>query len=157
MKRFVGGAFRRAYRELIGERRKHMPFWVLAGFLPTFAVARFLVNNFPTLFVNIRGVHIHHFAWGVIVLAVVGFISLVSPTYPPRPALAVSYGVGLALAFDEFGMWLRLTSNYNLDQSEDVMVGILAFLVIAVYFMGLFRRALRIMKPRRNAAPKPQK
>jgi hypothetical protein len=151
MKRFVGGAFRHAYRELIGERRKHMPFWVLTGFLPTFAVARFLVAEYPTLFVNIRGVHIHHFAWGVIVLAVVGFISLVSPERPPRPALSVAYGLGLALAFDEFGMWLRLTSTYNLDQSEDVMVGILAFLVIAVYFMGLLRRAWHIMNPRRKS------
>jgi hypothetical protein len=123
-----------------------MPFWVLAGFLPTFLIARFLVATAPTLFVTVRGVHVHHFIWGVIVLAIVGFISLVSPEYPPRPALAVSYGIGLALAFDEFGMWLRLTSSYNLDQSEDVMVGILVFLVIAVYFMGLIRRALRIMR-----------
>ncbi len=146
MKRFVGVAFRRAYRELIGERRKHMPFWVLVGFLPTFLVARFLVSSYPDLFLDIRGVHVHHFTWGVIVLAAVGFISLVSPEYPPRPALAVSYGVGLALAFDEFGMWLRLTANYNLDQSEDVMVGILAFLVVAVYFTGLIRRALRYMR-----------
>lgn len=43
-------------------------------------------------------------------------------------------------------MWLRLTNEYNLDSSEDVMVGILAFLVIAVYFTGLLRRALQLMR-----------
>ena len=77
---------------------------------------------------------------------VIGFISLVAPKYPPRPVLAIAYGVGLAMAFDEFGMWLRLTDQYNLDSSEDVMVGILAFLVIAVYFTGLLRRAFKYMR-----------
>jgi hypothetical protein len=71
-----------------------------------------------------------------------------------QPWLAVAYGTGLALAFDEFGMWLHLTANYNLDQSEDVMVGILVFLVVVVYFLGLLRRALRIMNPRRRPLTK---
>jgi hypothetical protein len=146
MKQIVGNAFRRAYRELIGERSKHMPFWMLVGFLPTFLIARFLVSHDPDLFVSVHGLHVHHFTWGVIVLAVVGFISLVAPKYPPRPVLAIAYGVGLAMAFDEFGMWLRLTDQYNLDSSEDVMVGILAFLVIAVYFTGLLRRAFKYMR-----------
>lgn len=148
MQSLAGRAFRRAYRELIGDRRRHMPFWILVGFLPTFLAARFLVADYPGIFVNVRGVHVHHFTWGVIVLAIVGFISLVSPRYPPRPMLAAAYGIGLALAFDEFGMWLRLTNTYNLDSSEDVMVGILVFLVIAVYFMGIIGRALRYMRGR---------
>ena len=43
-------------------------------------------------------------------------------------------------------MWLRLTSNYNLDQSEDVMAGILVFLVVAVYGIGIIRRAWPYMR-----------
>jgi hypothetical protein len=142
-------AFTRAYRELIANRIRQVPFWMLVGFLPTFVIARNLVAHDPNLFVTVRGVHVHHFTWGVMILAVVGFASLVSPKRA-QPWLAVVYGVGLALAFDEFGMWLHLTSNYKLDQSEDVMVGILVFLVVVVYFLGLLRRALRIMYPRRR-------
>jgi len=146
MKARLSGAFARAYRELIGDRRRQMPFWILVGFLPTFVSARLLVSAAPGLFLDIHGVHVHHFIYGIIVLALVGFISLVSPHYPPRPWLAIAYGIGLALSFDEFGMWVNLTSNYNLDSSEDVMTGLLVFLILVVYFTRLLRRTLRFMR-----------
>lgn len=137
--------FRIAWHQLIASRVRQVPFWVLVGFLPTYICARLLVANYPTLFLNVHGVHVHHFTYGVIVLAIVGFVSLISPKRA-QPWLAFFYGVGLALAFDEFGMWVRLTANYNLDQSEDVMTGILIFLVFVVYFFGLLRRALPYMR-----------
>lgn len=140
-------AFQKAYRELIANRAKQVPFWILAGFLPTFIIARTIVALLPEVSVRVNGTHVHHFTYGVIILAASGFISLVSPQRAQR-WLASLYGVGLALAFDEFGMWLRLTSNYHLDSSEDVMVGILVFLVIAVYFTGILRRALQNMQLR---------
>jgi hypothetical protein len=139
--------FKYAYRELIANRVRQVPFWVLVGFLPTFLIARLLVATDPGLFLHVRGTHVHHFTYGVIILAIVGFISLVSPKRAQQ-WLAVLYGIGLSLAFDEFGMWLKLTSNYNLDSSEDVMVGILVFLVFVVYFMNLFRRAIPYMRGR---------
>jgi len=142
----IGRAWSLAYRELIKERSRYLPFWVLVGFLPTFIIERTLVHHYPDLFIKVHGLHVHHFTWGVFVLAIVGFISIVAKNPPARRWLALFYGVGLALAFDEFGMWLRLTNEYNLDQSEDVMVAILVFLVIIVYFTGLLRRALRIMR-----------
>jgi hypothetical protein len=134
-----------AYRELIANRVRQVPFWILVGFLPTFVIARILVATEPGLFLHIHGTHVHHFIYGVFILAAAGFISLVSPRRA-QPWLAVFYGIGLALAFDEFGMWVRLTSNYNLDSSEDVMVGILVFLVVVVYFTGIIRRAIPYMK-----------
>jgi hypothetical protein len=137
--------FHFAYRELIANRVRQVPFWILVGFLPTFLIARLLVAVDPGLFLHIHGTHVHHFTYGVIILAVAGFISLVSPLRA-QSWLAVLYGIGLSLAFDEFGMWVRLTTDYNLDQSEDVMVGILVFLVIVVYFAGLLRRALPYMR-----------
>jgi hypothetical protein len=137
--------FRFAYRELISNRVRQVPFWILVGFLPTFIAARILVAVDPNLFLHIHGTHVHHFIYGVIILATAGFISLVSPRRA-QPWVAVLYGIGLSLAFDEFGMWLRLTSTYNLDQSEDVMVGILVFLVFVVYGIGLVRRALPYMR-----------
>ncbi|MDB5179280.1 MAG: hypothetical protein JWN01_1223 [Patescibacteria group bacterium] len=146
MNRIVTGAFRRAYLELISNRRRQMPFWMLIGFLPTFIMARLLVQLDPNLFLHIHGIHVHHFTYGILVLAVVGFIAIVSGEHPYRPWLAIGYGIGLALSFDEFGMWVRLTDNYSLDQSEDIMVGILVFFVIIVYFFGILRRALRILK-----------
>jgi mannose/fructose/N-acetylgalactosamine-specific phosphotransferase system component IIC len=128
-----------AYRELIANRTRQIPFWILVGFLPTFLLARLVVDVVPGLYLHVHHVHVHHFTYGIIVLAIVGFISLVTPV--PSRVLAVFYGLGLALSFDEFGMWVRLTDHYNIDQSEDVMVGILVFLVFLVYGIGILRRA----------------
>jgi hypothetical protein len=133
-----------AYRELIANRTRQIPFWILVGFLPTFAAARLVVDVVPGLYLRVHRVHVHHFTYGIIVLAIVGFISLVT-TIPSR-VLAVFYGLGLALSFDEFGMWVRLTDHYNIDQSVDVMVSILVFLVFLVYGIGIARRAWPYMK-----------
>jgi hypothetical protein len=138
--------FRRAYLELIHNRREQMPFWMLVGFLPTFIIARQLVAHLPTLFLHVRGTHVHHFTYGFFVLAIVGFISLTYNRY--RRVQAFFYGVGLALCFDEFGMWVRLTDNYNIDASEDIMAAILALLVFIVYGVGLVRRALLFARSR---------
>lgn len=145
------GPIKFAYRELIHNRRNQIPFWVLVGFLPTFIAARLLVASNPELFLVVRGVHVHHFTYGFAVLAIVGFVSLVWQR-PSRAGLAVFYGIGLALAFDEFGMWVKLADEYNLDASQDVMVAITAFLVFIVYGIGILRRAWPHMKrldPRR--------
>lgn len=139
-------ALRFAYRELIAKRWRQIPFWVLVGFLPTFIIARSIVDNAPGVFLRVGGTHVHHFTYGIFVLAVTGFVSLVAPGRW-RSLLAVVYGVGLALAFDEFGMWLHLTSNYRIDQSEDAMVAILVFLVFVVYGIDLLRRALHYIRP----------
>ncbi len=134
-----------AYRELIANRRRQIPFWILVGFLPTFAFARLLVQVRPDVFLHIHGTHVHHFTYGIIVLALVGFTSLVW-SRPSRAGLAVCYGVGLALSFDEFGMWVKLTDNYDISSSEDVMVGILVFLVFITYGVGILRRAWPYMR-----------
>jgi hypothetical protein len=131
-----------AYRELIAEPSRQIPFWILVGFLPTFLAARFIVDASPGLFIVVHGVHVHHFTYGIIVLALTGFVTLILPQHLPRMLLAIFYGVGLALSFDEFGMWLNLTANYHIDQSEDVMVSILVFLVSIVYGLEIIRRAI---------------
>jgi hypothetical protein len=130
---------RYAIDELVVNRRKQIPFWVLVGFLPTYASARALVAADPDLFVKVRGTHVHHFIWGFFVLAIVGFISLETDRY--RRTQAFFYGVGLALAFDEFGMWTKLTTDYNIDSSQDAMAVIFAILVFLVYGIGIIRRA----------------
>ncbi len=145
----ISHPFRVAYRELISDRRDRVSFWVLSGFLTTFILARFLVSHNPDLFLNIHGVHVHHFTYGIIVLVVAGFLAL-TLSGPTRPWLAALYGVGVALSFDEFGMWVRLTDNYNLEQSEDVMVGILVFLVVIVYVLDWLRRAARLIRRSRS-------
>jgi hypothetical protein len=133
-------ALKFAFRELVLNRRKQIPFWILVGFLPMYFAARLTVHEFPWLFVHIRGTHVHHFIYGFFVLAITGFISLL--TDRARRVQAFFYGTGLALSFDEFGMWVRLTDHYNLEASENAIAIIAALLVFIVYGIGILRRAL---------------
>lgn len=143
MSTVVRTAFQRAYRELVADRVAQTPFWMLVGFLPTYLIARFIVHTDPTLFLSVRGVHVHHFVYGIIVLAIVGYIAIAVPQLKSRRLLAALYGIGLALSFDEFSIWIHLTANYNAGVSEDVMTGLLVFLVIAVYCTRITMGALR--------------
>jgi hypothetical protein len=132
-------AIKAAVHELVLERRKQIPFWILVGFLPTYLIARWLVHSDPDLFLRVHGLHVHHFIYGFFVLAFVGFVSL--ETRRGRRVQAFIYGVGLALAFDEFGMWVRLADNYSIRASQDAMAIIAGLLVFAVYGYGILRRA----------------
>lgn len=63
--------------------------------------------------------HIHHSVWGILLLLVVGYASLIPRREgPSRVAailarlIAVLYGVGAALTLDEFALWLHLKDVY---------------------------------------------
>jgi len=140
--RQLGGS---AYRQLIAKRRNEATFWVLIAFLPTFLIARAIVYLAPQIFLNAHGTHIHHFTYGIILLAVAGYLALTLDRRRWQRPIAVLYGIGLALAFDEFGMWLRLQDNYWVRQSFDAIGAITALLILLVYVRPnwgqMFRRA----------------
>lgn len=91
---------------------KEVPFTIFSGFWLTYIFIRGLVYLFPNLFTNVRGIHIHHFSYGIIILTLVGFYSLVfNPRGRKLFRTAFIFGVGMAMTYDEFGMWLRLTES----------------------------------------------
>ena len=114
-------------------------FWMLLSFLPTFILARLLVYNAPNLFLNIKGVHIHHFTYGIVLLAVSGMAAMNVRSQKWKNITATVFGVGLALAFDEFGMWIRLEDDYWVRQSYDAMVIVFTVLVNIIYFSFFWR------------------
>jgi hypothetical protein len=131
------------YRRLIAHRKKEVAFWVLGAFLPTFLFARILVYLAPQIFVSVGGTHVHHFIWGILLLAVAGYLALTVQAASWRPRIAVLYGIGLALSFDEFGMWLHLQDDYWIRQSYDAVLVILALLINATYFDDFWLHLLR--------------
>ncbi len=113
---------------------------VLAAFLLTFIAARILVllimtHRIPDLFLHVGGTHIHHLNYGIFLLAGVGaYLIFVRPNDTGHRISALVYGIGLALTFDEFGMWLHLGGAYWQRASFDAIVvigGILALLAYA--------------------------
>jgi hypothetical protein len=107
---------------------------VLIAFLFTFMTARVLVylimaRKIPTLYAHAGGTHIHHLNYGIFLLTFVGAILIFAqPTGWKLTLTALVYGVGLALTFDEFGMWLHLTVTYWQRSSFDAVIVIAAVL-----------------------------
>ncbi len=77
-------------------------------------------------------------------MVISGFISQNVEGAKWKELIAVIYGTGLALVFDEFGMWLRLKDNYLLRQSYDAMLIILSMLISIVYFSSFWLKILTL-------------
>jgi hypothetical protein len=119
------------------ENRKREARLVLVVFLITFIVSRILVllivnRSLPDMFIYIGGTHIHHLNLGIFLLSGVGgYLIFLKPKGKKTEWATVVYGIGLALTFDEFGMWLHLGGGYWQRASFDavtVVSGMLALL-----------------------------
>lgn len=107
---------------------------VFFAFLLTFVTARILVilimtRRIPDLFLHARGgTHVHHLNYGIFILSLVGalLVFIVRPSDKLREICALLYGLGMALTFDEFGMWLHLGGSYWQRGSFDAVVVILS-------------------------------
>jgi hypothetical protein len=113
---------------------------VLAAFIFTFVTARILVIFImagklpPELFFHVKGTHVHHLNYGIFLLSATGAILLFSqPKGKWLAMVAVVYGIGLGLTFDEFGMWLHLGGLYWQRASYDAVVTIAAVLALIAY------------------------
>jgi hypothetical protein len=107
---------------------------VFSVFLVTFVLARIIVflimaRRIPDFFLHLGGTHIHHLNYGIFLLSGIGaFLLFRRPFGPASTVAAVVYGVGLALTFDEFGMWVHLGGGYWQRASFDAVVVVAALL-----------------------------
>lgn len=112
---------------------------VLFSFLLTFVAARILVycimaRDIPDLFLHVGGTHIHHLNYGIFLLSGVGaYLLFLRPAGRRLRLAAVAYAAGLALTFDEFGMWLHMGGSYWQRASFDAVTVIAAALALLVY------------------------
>ena len=119
--------------------RRHLARLVLAVFLAAFASARVLVflimdHRLPNLYFFAGGTHVHHLNYGIFLLSAVGAVLLFSrPGDRQREVLAALYAIGLALTFDEFGMWLHLHDGYWQRASFDAIILIAALLGLIAF------------------------
>lgn len=128
---------------------RHRARLVLLTFLLTFIAARvvtFLImaHRIPDLYLHFGGTHVHHLNYGIALLAAVGAYLLFAPGGERGTTIAsLAYGIGLALTFDEFGMWLHLGGGYWQRASFDAIIVLAALLGL----VG-FAPPLRTWRPR---------
>lgn len=114
--------------------------------LLTFVAARVLVilimtRRIPDLFLHLGQTHIHHLNYGIFLLSAVGALLLFvqHPSDRLRKSCAVFYGFGMALTFDEFGMWLHLGGGYWQRASFDAVIVLLSLFGVIAYAPTLAR------------------
>jgi hypothetical protein len=128
------------------------------AFFVTIAVVRtltFLIHNQigPFHDIYMRGRHIHHLVWGIMLLMIVGYCWLIeagtggadSHTWAGR-LLSMLYGVGAALTLDEFALWLNLQDVYWAREGRASIEAIFLFgalLSIGIYGGAFFRAIAR--------------
>ncbi|MGS0685205.1 hypothetical protein ACVBEQ_08675 [Nakamurella sp. GG22] len=117
------------YQRLLVETGRAAAVWALIGFLVTFAITRGITRRIraknsqpaPTTEagggglsdIYIAGVHVHHQVWGILLVLVSGLIEFrFSPESPWTEVLAALFGIGAALALDEFALWFHLDDVY---------------------------------------------
>jgi hypothetical protein len=110
-------------RSTIPDRPRQRMFLASVSFLITFVGVRMLVHRIVNheghfQWVVVRGMHIHHLVWGILILLLVGYGWLMDLGRSHSPTsiflgrlMAVSYGAGAALTLDEFALWLNLEPN----------------------------------------------
>ena len=129
------------WRHLRPNTGKEIPFIILLTFLATFAASRLITYFFPGLFLKVRGTHVHHFAYGIMLLGIIGYISLTQPrSAQTRLRLSLLYGFALGLAFDEFAMWIQLDDVYKDRTTYDAIVIIFLILLNIIYFEDFWKK-----------------
>jgi ABC-type thiamin/hydroxymethylpyrimidine transport system permease subunit len=123
---------------------------VLAAFLLTFISARiavFLIMSrmIPDIFyLYIGETHIHHLNYGIFLLAgICGYLLFRRPAGRSLDVAAAVYGIGMALTFDEFGIWIHLGGGYWQRASWDAIV-----VVGACFGLIAFATSLKRLRPR---------
>ena len=123
-----------------GAARRPLATMILASFVITFLIARLMVllimtHRIPSLYLHVGGTHVHHLNYGIFILSALGgYLLLAPPRGRALTSAAVAYGIGLALTFDEFGMWIHLGGPYWQRASFDAVVivaGLLGLICVA--------------------------
>jgi hypothetical protein len=149
---------RRVYRERFPESRRERLFLGSVGFFTTVVLVRALTFAIrhdigPFHDVSMRGRHIHHLVWGILLLLLVGYAWLVQiGTGAPATShwtgrlTSLMFGIGAALTLDEFALWLNLRDVYWEREGRESFEALAAFgslLGIGLYGRSFFRGILR--------------
>jgi hypothetical protein len=140
-----------AYREEMGPEER-AALWSWLGFTATFAAVRAITYSIragkgPFRNLSVGGSHLHHYMWGIAMISGVGAVAVRGDERTRRhPAVALTYGAGLALIVDEFALLLDLQDVYWAKQgrvSVDLGVGIVAAGGTSLSAVPILRRLAR--------------
>ena len=152
-----GGPVGPGWGDLDPCQRSALVSWL--AFTATFATVRGITYSIragrgPFRNFSLGGEHLHHYLWGIGLLAGVGAVAVRGDEHlRQHPVVAVSYGSGLALIIDEFALLLDLRDVYWARQGRiSVNLGIGGIAVAGSYFASLPILRSVVRKRRASAA-----
>ena len=149
---------RGVYQRQFLESRRERLFLASIGFFTTVLVVRTLTLAIrhdigPFHDVSMRGRHIHHLVWGILLLLVVGYSWLiqvgtgaVAATQWTGRLTSMLFGVAAALTLDEFALWLNLRDVYWEREGRESFEALALFgglLAIGIFGRSFWSRIAR--------------
>ena len=112
---------------------------IAAAFILTAASARLFSVVLPRVhWEPVPGMHIHHYVYGIFILTIAGYLALIFKGERATLWIALLYGLGVGLTFDEFGMWLNPAFQrgvrWNTIGLEIVIIGLALLGLLPILF-----------------------
>jgi hypothetical protein len=115
----------------------------LISFIIAFAVARIFTSLYPSVVWEFSGLHIHHFWFGLALLAVGGWLGISVENERVNRIAAILFGAGGGLIGDEVGLLLTLNVHaYWADFTYTFIIIFLAFTSIVILLVR-YNRIIR--------------
>ena len=129
------------------------PVFSIAGvFLLTVFIARLNSWFFPRFhWEPLPGLHVHHYVYGIFMLSAAGYLALIFKGPSATFWIALLYGLGIGLTFDEFGIWLNPPFQRGTRWNYGGLTVVVAALVLSSLIPLLRARSWRVVKPQENA------
>jgi hypothetical protein len=153
---------RAMFRRLVVQQGAEPPFWMLVGFVVSLGLARltvFFILHFHLehqLFALVKDphdpnpMHVHHFNYGLVLIGLSGLAALFPFGRRALRLLALAFGFGCGLVFDEFALFWNLNPEYAQTASLVAAAAAAAVLVQLVWFRhfwgAMARRAFLAMR-----------
>ncbi len=113
--------------------KPNLSFIMLVCFLFSFAVARVFTYFFPSTVLLVQGFHVHHFWYGLALLAIGGWLGINYRDDQTDRIAAIIFGVGGGLVGDEIGLLVTFGDYYS-GITYTFVIAVLAFAVIVTLF-----------------------
>ena len=127
---------------------------IAVAFILTAAGARLFSLVLPWVhWEPIPGMHIHHYVYGIFILTIAGYLALVFKGGRATLWIALLYGLGVGLTFDEFGMWLNPPFQRGVRWSTNGLAIVIVALVLGTLTPVIYRRQRQSASRFREVAP----
>ena len=121
--------------------RPNLSILALLSFIASFVIARMFTTFFPSTVVSGHGLHIHHFWYGLALLAIGGWLGISYEEERINRVAAILFGAGGGIIGDEAGLLLTL-GNYWTNLTYTVVITFLA-LALFLILLNRYSRTIR--------------